>query len=222
MFARYVRMNTARPLLTKSLISGSLLGAADCTCQHLDRHKSTSSVTATSSSTATVPFDAARVARMLTWGLLVNGPSGHMFYTVLERWVRSTGLQGAGRQVALKITVDQLAYTPPLTFAFFVYQSALAGSSAELAVGIACRETPPTLLYNWGFWGVAHVLTFTIIPLEHRVAWVALKNFAWSGFLSWRLNRCDASTGGGQEEEASALSGRHAHSAHLLRRYSSR
>ena len=70
------------------------------------------------------------------------------------------------------------------------------------------KETWPTLLYNWTFWGVAHVITFTSIPLEHRVAWIALKSFLWNGFLSWRLSRL-------QKADPPPT-----HTAALLRRYS--
>ena len=125
---------------------------------------------------------------MAAWGTLVNGPSGHAFYAALDRIVQFRGAMA----VALKIGIDQLVYTPPLTAGFFAFNSLAAGASMEDAVGVARRETWPTLLYNWGFWGVAHVVTFTLIPLEHRVAWVALKNFVWSGFLSWRLSRSQA------------------------------
>ena len=119
---------------------------------------------------------------------MVNGPTGHAFYGVLDRVVTLTGV----RAVALKITIDQLLYTPVLTAGFFLYQTLAAGRDAGAAASVARRETWPTLLYNWSFWSLAHVVTFTSIPLEHRVAWVAVKNFVWSGFLSWRLRNCSS------------------------------
>eukprot|EP00310_Coccolithus_braarudii_P015089 CAMPEP_0183354776 /NCGR_PEP_ID=MMETSP0164_2-20130417/38087_1 /TAXON_ID=221442 /ORGANISM="Coccolithus pelagicus ssp braarudi, Strain PLY182g" /LENGTH=162 /DNA_ID=CAMNT_0025527723 /DNA_START=99 /DNA_END=584 /DNA_ORIENTATION=- len=127
---------------------------------------------------------------MASWGAVINGPSGHAFYAALDRLISRRGAQA----VALKIAVDQLVYTPPLTAGFFIFQSLAAGSTTRAAIELAINETWTTLQYNWCFWGVAHVITFAAIPLEHRVAWVALKNFAWSGFLSWRLSSLEQSS----------------------------
>ena len=201
MLAAYVRLNASHPLSTKSAVSGVLLGAGDLACQHCE---STSR-------------DWERTLRMASWGLLVNGPTGHYFYAALEAWVRSSGV----RAIVLKIAIDQFAYTPPITAAFFTYNSLLTGSTASEALQVARSETWPTLLYNWGFWGLAHVATFSFIPVEHRVAWVALKNFAWSGFLSWRLSSLKQHTGTTDSAAPKQLAGsRHTHSAHLLRSYS--
>ena len=173
MAAVYATANSSHPLATKSVISGGLLGAADVACQQ--------------SEAAPSAIDWARTARMAAWGLLVNGPSGHTFYRALDKWVRGS----TASAIATKIAVDQLLYTPPLTAGFFGFMSLGAGCSSTEAMHVVRRETWPTLLYNWSFWGVAHIVTFAAIPLEHRVAWVAAKNFVWSCFLSWRLGNLD-------------------------------
>ena len=125
---------------------------------------------------------------MVSWGLLVNGPSGHAFYAILDRKVIGCSVPA----IATKIVIDQLLYTPPLTAGFFGYMALAAGGSLADAVYTVRQETWPTLVYNWSFWSVAHIITFTYIPLEHRVAWVAAKNFAWSFFLSWRVGRLES------------------------------
>ena len=218
MLSVYARLNAAHPLKVKSTITGALLGAADLTCQCAEGGD----------------IDLARTGQMGSWGLLINGPSGHAFYAALDRIVTSHGT----RSIITKIAIDQLAYTPPLTFGFFVYQGLAAGSAGAEALELARRETWPTLLYNWTFWSVAHVVTFAAIPLEHRVAWVALKNFVWSGFLSWRLSciqqqqhstdawtppDCDSPCSSGKGRLARNRTGASGatHSATLFRRYSS-
>ena len=165
---------------------------------------------------------------MASWGLLVNGPTGHHFYRALDRLIRGEH----ARAIALKIAVDQLVYTPPLTAGFFAYMSLTSGSSAAEALEAVQRELRPVLIANWSFWSVAHVITFAAVPLEHRVAWVAAKNFVWSGFLSWRLSKIGPpreESGGAPPElpvtaEASsnvqARAGQH--TGQLLRRYSTR
>ena len=54
------------------------------------------------------PWDMQRTGRMLSWGGLVNGPAGHLFYEQLDRFV----LLGGARGVASKIAIDQLLFTP--------------------------------------------------------------------------------------------------------------
>ena len=172
MLATYSRLNASHPIATKSAISGALLGAADVAAQQCKQ------------GAGEPQHDWRRTAAMAAWGLGCNGPAGHAFYAALDRFVTRQGM----RATALKIAIDQLLYTPPLTAGFFLFQTLAAGGSTAAALATVRAETGPTLLYNWGFWSLAHVITFTAIPLEHRVAWVALKNFTWSTFLSWRLS----------------------------------
>ena len=44
---------------------------------------------------------------------------------------------------------------------------------------------PDTLRVNWVYWSAVHVITFSIVPLDYRVAFVAAKNFLWGGYLSY-------------------------------------
>jgi hypothetical protein len=40
-------------------------------------------------------------------------------------------------------------------------------------------------LSSWSYWSAVHVFTFSLVPLDYRVAFVAVKNFFWGGYLSW-------------------------------------
>lgn len=164
----YDHLNSTRPLFVKGLTSGALLGAGDVLCQKLQR-------TSTS-------LDGERAARMLGWGALFNGPAGHVWYRMLDIAVRST----AARGVALKILLDQLLFTPPLTLGYFVWQHSLSNRTGPASAWeSACQQLWPTLRVNWMYWSLVHVATFTLIPLNYRVAFVATKNFFWGGYLSW-------------------------------------
>ncbi|KAL1511974.1 hypothetical protein AB1Y20_005252 [Prymnesium parvum] len=166
----YKHANHVQPLATKALTSGSLLAAADLACQaregphHLDMQ---------------------RTLRMGSWGLLVNGTSGHVWYKLLDQVVRIGGARG----VASKLVLDQAIYTPPLTVTFFMWQNVLSGHSWQRSYEIAMEELLPTLKVNWVYWSVAHVATFSVVPLQYRVLFVSLKNFLWSIFLSVVANK---------------------------------
>ena len=120
---------------------------------------------------------------MIGWGGLFNGPLGHVFYEQLDRVVSLGGARG----VALKIAIDQLLFTPPLTFGFFAWQHLLSAAepSAFGAAEFASNNLWPTLRINWVYWSLVHTITFACVPLQYRVAFVALKNFFWGGYLSW-------------------------------------
>lgn len=188
----YAHLTHTRPYLTKGLTSGGLLGAGDAICQVDERH-----VADRDGGAAAPPWDAERVARMFVWGLLCNGPSGHAWYLGLDKVVPQQG----AKALVTKIAADQLIYTPPLTLLYFVWQHAL--QQRELgwsAVSSAWERVWPTLQVNWTYWTLVHIITFTWIPLEYRVAFVSLKNFFWGGYLSYAAARKPAATGkGGQE-----------------------
>ena len=155
-------------MATKSATSGALLGAGDLLCQTLQAEQR--------------QWDWARAARMTLWGLLVNGPSGHFWYRGLDKAIVANGARG----VALKVLADQLIYTPPITWLYFVWQNVLSGADGgSSALHSAATQVWPTLQVNWVYWSVVHVATFSVIPLEYRVAFVAVKNFLWGGYLSW-------------------------------------
>ena len=164
----YDRYNTRRPLSTKAATCGVLLGGGDILCQGLE---------------SSAPFDPQRTGRMVTWGGLFNGPAGHVFYAQLDRFITMAGARG----IACKIAVDQLLFTPPLTFAYFVWQFLLSSPSPSAAGAAenASSNLWPTLKVNWAYWSLVHIVTFAAIPLEYRVAFVAVKNFFWGGYLSW-------------------------------------
>ena len=198
--AGYDRLNTTRPVLTKSLTSSLMLGASDIVCQKLvpSPHDATGG-----------GLDVQRAARMASWGLLVNGPIGHLWYLGLERMVR---VQGA-LAIAAKVAIDQLVWTPPLTALFFTYEGCLQGETLDEAKGCAAEKLWPTLKANWvvrrprqssfcdanhrrshpSFARLAGVASGAPVHLfggapQLRVLWVNCANFVWSGFLSMQAH----------------------------------
>ena len=187
MLAAYARLNITRPLVTKGVSTGVLLGAGDCACQLVEQRHERS-------------WDVQRTGRMLLWGGLFNGPLGHVFYETLERVVLIRGARG----IVARIAIDQLLYTPPLTFLYFCWQHALTNPSATRASDAAAYASEhlwPTLRVNWTFWSAVHVVTFTAVPLDYRVAFVAVKNCFWGAYLSWAAS----SPSGGHERDEAAV-----------------
>ena len=177
--SHYDRANATWPVVTKSITSCLMLGSSDALCQRLVPDESVAG-----ESGGAPPLDLQRMARMASWGLLVNGPVGHAWYLALDKIVRLKG----GIGVAAKVAVDQAVWTPPLTFGFFCYEGCLQGEKLSDAGKDAAEKLWPTLQANWMVWPFVHVCTFSLIPLNYRVLWVNCANFLWSGFLSMQAH----------------------------------
>jgi hypothetical protein len=98
----YHWLNDTRPLQTKAVTSGALLGLGDGLCQLIENRSCNN--------------DSARMGRMVGWGLCVNGPLGHAWYAGLDVVVKTTGARG----VICKVLADQYEpgeSEPPFAFA---------------------------------------------------------------------------------------------------------
>lgn len=62
--------------------------------------------------------------------------------------------------------------------------SLLEGRSLSQGLERVQQMLWPTLLVNWPFWGSVQCVTFTMIPLQYRVAWVSLFHVGWNAWLS--------------------------------------
>lgn len=164
----YSLKNRTHPLSTKASTSCFLVGTGDIFSQSFEgNHK----------------LDVMRTSRMASWGFIV-APVGHGWYWLLDELVKIGGVRGLG----LKLLLDQGVFTPPLTVVYFMYQHILRGDSFQESFAAVRRQLMPTLKVNWCYWSAAHVITFTLIPLEYRVLFVSFKNFLWAGFLSYITN----------------------------------
>lgn len=180
----YDRLNSTKPMLTKGLTCGGLLMAGDALCQSMQRRQPNKTQSADGS------FDWHRVSRMFFWGALFNGPAGHWWYLGLDRAVMLKGTHG----IVAKIVADQLLFTPPLTMLYFIWQHFLTSPADGIgaALRFAADSLIPTLKVNWVYWSAVHVLTFALVPLQYRVAFVAVKNFFWGGYLSYAASVDDS------------------------------
>lgn len=62
-------------------------------------------------------LDMARLARMASFGFLIHGPTGHYFYSALDRLI----VGKSAVKVASKVAIDQVLWAPVFTALFFTY-----------------------------------------------------------------------------------------------------
>lgn len=191
------------PHTTNALLAGCFGIAGDAACQLFERKNRPAE---------DQEYDSARTARFFAYRVAVWGPIYSGFQTWMERTI---GRSANPRIVAAKIFVDEMLWTPPCTALYYFFMAGMEGveqgGPKALPEGLnrGWQRTFgedgwdgllwKTLKLNWPFWCVAHTVTYTVVPLRARVAFVSLVSVFWSGVLS-NLNESDR-----QESEWSDL-----------------
>jgi len=202
---------TAAPLVTKAATSAVLFALGETVQQALRRPRSAS------------PLDSGRIARFALVGGVVHGPLFAAFFPALDAAVDpvaasaaaalgSAGPSPGALAAALKVLIDQAAFTPflwlPLFFGSTAALEAAAGIPDPLdAVGRgaadggggaassgwtrAAREArdkgwglTPTLRANWLYWVPANVINYGLIDPSYRVLYVNGAALLWTAYLS--------------------------------------
>lgn len=90
-------------------------------------------------------LDRARLARMASFGFLLHGPTGHYFYTALDRAIVGT----TPLKVASKVVVDQLLWAPIFTVMFFTYLGLAERKSMDDIVSKIKNDTWTGVSASW-------------------------------------------------------------------------
>lgn len=85
------------------------------------------------------PFDVARNMRMASYGLLIGGPSGHMWHKFLDATVMPHAPKST-RAVLSKLAADQLAFAPLANVALFAFIECTKGTPHQTLFVIQVRS----------------------------------------------------------------------------------
>jgi len=131
--------------------------------------------------------DAPRAARSAAIGAAAWAPLAALYYEALDRFVYVTpGFEGGDAWWALlfKVGVDQTAWAGGWAGAYLLLLSLTRGGGlaslhpAALAGGVAAGWWD-LVRAGWRVWPAAGLVTFSVVPLPHRVAAAALAELAW-------------------------------------------
>lgn len=122
----------------------------------------------------------ARVARMASFGFLLHGPTGHYFYSALDRLIVGT----TPIKVASKVVIDQLLWAPVFTALFFSYLGFTEGKSFDDVVGKIKRDTWTAVTTSWKFWPLAHTINFAFVPTSQRLLYINALQIGYNVILS--------------------------------------
>eukprot|EP00419_Tripos_fusus_P011456 CAMPEP_0172660454 /NCGR_PEP_ID=MMETSP1074-20121228/4075_1 /TAXON_ID=2916 /ORGANISM="Ceratium fusus, Strain PA161109" /LENGTH=162 /DNA_ID=CAMNT_0013476073 /DNA_START=157 /DNA_END=642 /DNA_ORIENTATION=+ len=130
--------------------------------------------------TAGTRIDAARTTRIAIWRATLHTTFAHHWFNLLERSVPGS----APALVAKKIFLDQVFASPFLHVFFLPYMALAEGHTMEEAVGRTRENFVKLLQANYCYWPFVHCITFSVIPLRHRVAFVNIAAVFWMATLS--------------------------------------
>jgi peroxisomal membrane protein 2 len=114
------------PLLVKSVTASVILGAADLTGQALEaKQKET-----TPAAEENTPIDIARTLRFAFFGLVLQAPWNHFYYTILDSAIPPTP-EPFTPTTGIKVVIDQFVQAPIFTVLIFAFLGALEGKNLE-------------------------------------------------------------------------------------------
>lgn len=185
----YNQSLTTSPVMTKSLTAMAACGLGDCIAQ-------ISSSKAPTLERRFACLDALRTARLALFGLLWTGPSGHVFYGVLDK-VRHPPMgqvhslckmlqihqthkslqifksQSLGRLavIAGKVGVDQLVYSPICMMVFFTWVNVACLTPGKARQEIS-QKLVPSVTMSWLLWTPAMIVNMALVPANLRMLYI--------------------------------------------------
>ncbi|KAL0037064.1 hypothetical protein WJX77_011353 [Trebouxia sp. C0004] len=128
------------------------------------------------------PYNYLRTARMVIFGILMDGPIGHLWYTFLDSKVYPEDPK-SNKAVISKMLCDQVLWAPFFSCVFFAVIKTLEGTPALIIPTIKAKLVK-TLLANYAMWPLAHIINFKFIPSSQRILYINCVQVIWSAYLS--------------------------------------
>eukprot|EP01025_Chloroclados_australasicus_P011892 TRINITY_DN1531_c0_g1_i1.p2 TRINITY_DN1531_c0_g1~~TRINITY_DN1531_c0_g1_i1.p2 ORF type:complete len:201 (-),score=17.25 TRINITY_DN1531_c0_g1_i1:503-1105(-) len=167
MWTNYLKQLQKRPLLTKCATSFVGFGLGDIVAQCLSDVEQ---------------YDLTRTVRMSVYGGMVMGPFAHHWFNLLDKVVFPR-YPTHPTTVVVKAALDQLVQAPIGLSIFYIYQEALQGRPDRIGETIK-EKLMPTLYMTWKFWPMAHLINFSVVPLDLRILYVNVVSVAYTCLLS--------------------------------------
>ncbi|XP_078437475.1 peroxisomal membrane 22 kDa (Mpv17/PMP22) family protein [Wolffia australiana] len=163
----YLRMLGDRPVATKSVTAGFVFLVADLSAQ---------AITAPS-----VSFDLVRASRMTMYGVLISGPSLHLWFNFLSRFLPKRDMVNTLK----KMVLGQTTYGPFICSLFFSLNAFLQGETSSEILHRLKRDLPPTILNGLVYWPICDFITFRFVPVQLQPLVSNSFSFVWTIYLTY-------------------------------------
>lgn len=164
----YLGILETHPFITKGISSSLIFAAADVTSQIITLPPSGS-------------FDSLRTMRIAGYGLLIMGPSQHIWFNFLSRIFPERDVFTTVKKIAM----GQAIFGPVINSIFFSYNAALQGETREEVVARLKRDLLPTLMKGVMYWPLCDFLTFRFIPVHLQPLVNSSFAYLWTIYLTY-------------------------------------
>jgi protein Mpv17 len=151
-------------------------------------------------------LDYGRITRSMLAGLIGHGPMSHVWYNVCDGFFADTlHLSTAWWAFLPKVVVDQTIWGPIWNNTYLLLIGLMKRERPEIIWDDIKKSTVPMVLSGLKLWPAAHLVTYGLIPVEHRLLWVDAVEIIWVTVLSTQAASLGAEAHD-REEEVVALS----------------
>jgi len=162
------------PLFVKSVLTGATYFIGDWIAQSVENK---------GKNRDPLLIDRWRLLRNTVLGFVLLGPIAHYYYDWNASWPFPW---------FFKLFIDQTSYVPFHNTIYFMSLELLAGKR----IGEAWKDYKGKfwdfLFAGWRLWPWVNILTYTIIPIRHRLLWVDSLEIVYAAILSLLANEKDA------------------------------
>ena len=166
---RYCRNVVERPLITKAIISGFVYSIGDLIAQKVEGY-------------SVRELDFKRMLRSGVIGLAFQAPLYHYYYEITEFLLPT---DGGARNLVGKIVLDQTVTIATWNALYFLIMGAMTSKPVDESVDLIKKSAWPLMLNGWKLWPAAHIITYAIIPKQHRLLYVDIIEIVWVVILSF-------------------------------------
>ncbi|XP_065880441.1 protein SYM1-like isoform X2 [Euphorbia lathyris] len=163
----YLGKLESRPIATKTITTSLIYAAADLTAQVF--------------SSSSGSFDLIRTSRMAAYGLLLLGPSQHIWFNFMSKALPKRDVLSTLKKTFL----GQAFYGPANAIVFFSYNAALQGENrAEIAARLK-RDVLPTLKAGLCYWPICDFFTYKSVPPHLQPLVNSSCAYLWTIYLTY-------------------------------------
>eukprot|EP00527_Entomoneis_sp_CCMP2396_P008239 CAMPEP_0198142578 /NCGR_PEP_ID=MMETSP1443-20131203/5335_1 /TAXON_ID=186043 /ORGANISM="Entomoneis sp., Strain CCMP2396" /LENGTH=220 /DNA_ID=CAMNT_0043805625 /DNA_START=105 /DNA_END=764 /DNA_ORIENTATION=+ len=159
------------PLIVKSVTASVILGAADLAGQALESSRQEGESDENG-------IDIARCARFAIFGLTLQAPWNHFYYSLLDGAIPPTEEPFTSTNL-VKVMIDQFVQAPIFTVLIFAFLGILEGKQLETIQKQLENDYKETMIANWKLWIPATVVNIGFVPPLLRVLYLNGVFFFW-------------------------------------------
>jgi protein Mpv17 len=126
-------------------------------------------------------FDKDRFLSMITYGFLISGGIGHLWFRGLDKYF---GNSMTITNSIKKVCADQFIIAPP-EIVFFLWWSYYTSQSTHSFTDLLKATLPGLLVQNYAIWIPSQFANFYYIPEQHRVLFMCAICVVWFAILSF-------------------------------------